>query len=291
MSVTIRRMTAADIEMGDSLRALAGWNQTLADWRRILSMEPDGCFVAEWDGQAVGTTSTTCYGTDLAWVGMVLVHPDYRGRGIGRALMDHCLAHLHKRGIRSIMLDATPLGEILYTKLGFTVASRLARWERSSVAAVCDPGLPEKSLASKRCGVLAATQTDLPGLVQVDARVFGVARQPLIRELARSNLATLVSDANPASAFGMIRAGVTADYLGPVESENPELARQLIQALLERTERPVFWDIPDANSAAIQLAEEFDFRHQRPLARMVFGAAPPPGMPDWQYAIADPACG
>jgi len=134
MSVAIRQMTAADVGMGDSLRALAGWNQTPADWRRILSLEPGGCFVAEWDGLPVGTTTTTCYGTELAWIGMVLVHPDFRGRGIGRALMDHCVEYLKRRGLRSIMLDATPLGERLYSraKSNLKCGRRSFAWMRVS---------------------------------------------------------------------------------------------------------------------------------------------------------------
>src|SRR5437870_2531869 len=74
-NVQFRLMTAADLDFADSLRALAGWNQTRNDWRRLLTHEPRGCFIAEWDGSPAGTSTTTCYGTDLAWIGMVLVDP------------------------------------------------------------------------------------------------------------------------------------------------------------------------------------------------------------------------
>jgi len=283
MSVAIRQMTAADVGMGDSLRALAGWNQTPADWRRILSLEPGGCFVAEWDGLPVGTTTTTCYGTELAWIGMVLVHPDFRGRGIGRALMDHCVEYLKRRGLRSIMLDATPLGERLYSKLGFSVASRLARWERAAMG---------ERPPAKYPGACEIKSEMWPEIVRMDASVFGVPRERLLDELRRDSLATL----HPASkfaprGFGMIRPGVAADYLGPVEVDDSEFAERLVCTLLEQTGRRVFWDIPEENRAAIELAEHFGFRRQRPLARMVCGHSPPAGIPDRQYAIADPACG
>ena len=103
-------MTPAELDFADSLRALAGWNQTRNDWQRLLAHEPRGCFVAEWNGALAGTATTTCYGTDLAWIGMVLVHPDYRRRGIGTALLQQCLDYLSGRGVRCIKLDATPLG-------------------------------------------------------------------------------------------------------------------------------------------------------------------------------------
>jgi len=71
----LRLMTRDDLPFADSVRSLEGWNQTLADWERFLTLQPDGCFVAEWNGTRAGTAATTIYGSDLAWIGMVLVHP------------------------------------------------------------------------------------------------------------------------------------------------------------------------------------------------------------------------
>ena len=44
--VSLRRLIDGDLQAADELRRLAGWNQTLADWRRLLWLEPRGCFVA-----------------------------------------------------------------------------------------------------------------------------------------------------------------------------------------------------------------------------------------------------
>src|SRR5881409_405096 len=59
-----------DLPFADSLRALAGWNQTLGDWERFLVTEPTGCFLAEWNGTPAGTATTMVYGPELAWIGM-----------------------------------------------------------------------------------------------------------------------------------------------------------------------------------------------------------------------------
>src|SRR5262245_45326262 len=121
-------MTAADVPLGMRLKQQAGWNQTEADWRRFLDLEPDGCFVAELDGAAVGTTTTCTFGP-VAWVAMVLVDTAVRGRGVGTALMRHALAYLDGRGVRTVRLDATPLGQPIYEKLGFAPQFQLARYE------------------------------------------------------------------------------------------------------------------------------------------------------------------
>ena len=129
--IRLRLLTPRDLAFAEVVRAAAGWNQTPADWRRFLELEPSGCFLAEWEGAPAGTATTLVHGPELAWIGMVLVHPDYRRRGIGRALLEHCLGHLQARGVQCIKLDATPLGQPVYERLGFRAEWTLARWERA----------------------------------------------------------------------------------------------------------------------------------------------------------------
>src|SRR5438128_8489540 len=128
--MTIRLLTEGDLGFADELRRLAGWNQTLPDWRRFLALSPDGCFLASCEGASAGVATTTIYGRELAWIGTVLVHPDYRRAGFGRALVQQCLDYLRGRGISTIKLDATPLGQKVYEPLGFRVETTFTRWER-----------------------------------------------------------------------------------------------------------------------------------------------------------------
>src|SRR5580704_1065850 len=51
--ISLRRMIEADLIAIDELRRLAGWNQTPEDWRRLLQLEPDGCFVAVQESREV----------------------------------------------------------------------------------------------------------------------------------------------------------------------------------------------------------------------------------------------
>src|SRR5262245_51242984 len=85
---SLRRMTQTDLTDPDELLRLAGWNQTPEDWCHMLELQPEGCFVAEAQSKTVlGTVTTITYGGTIAWIGMMLVHPDHRRKGIGRALM------------------------------------------------------------------------------------------------------------------------------------------------------------------------------------------------------------
>ena len=135
-NITLRQMTEGDVPAADELRRLAGWNQTLEDWRRMLRLEPRGCFVAVQNGEVVGTVTTTTHGQALAWIGMMLVHPEHQRRSIGTRLMRLALEYLQGRGVKCVKLDATPAGRPLYEKLGFVSQNGMLtnsfRWGISS---------------------------------------------------------------------------------------------------------------------------------------------------------------
>ena len=120
-------MTAADVADGMRLKAEAGWNQVEADWRRFLALGGEGCFVAERQGQVVGSV-TTCRFGPVGWVAMLLVEKAHRGAGIGRVLLIRALEHLESGGARSVRLDATAPGRPLYESLGFRVDFHLGRY-------------------------------------------------------------------------------------------------------------------------------------------------------------------
>src|SRR5262245_14242902 len=124
--IRLRPMTGDDVPAGLALSRQAGWNQTRADWLRALALQPDGCFVAD-EGGVAGVCCTCVFGP-VAWVALMLVDVERRRSGIGRALMEHALAFLDAQKVASVRLDATPLGQPLYERLGFAPQFSLARY-------------------------------------------------------------------------------------------------------------------------------------------------------------------
>ena len=157
-------MTIADVPQGMRLKELAGWNQTEADLRRFLKLQPDGCFVAEVAGQVVGTVTAFIFG-NVAWIAMVLVDPQYRKHGIGTALMTQALA---VTGQRTVRLDATALGQPVYAKLGFVGEYELTRYV----------GMLTGSNGS------ATTPASLETVTQLDFQVTATPRASLLETLA-----------------------------------------------------------------------------------------------------------
>src|SRR5262249_25739434 len=124
-------LTLADIPAAMRLKDKAGWNQTEEDWRRVIELEPEGCFGIDRDGELVATTSATCYGIELAWIGMVLTDPRFRARGLASQLMQRTLDFLDERKAPCVKLDATDMGRGVYLKFGFVDERPIERWARA----------------------------------------------------------------------------------------------------------------------------------------------------------------
>ncbi len=195
-----RLLDREDLPFADSLRALAGWNQTLGDWERFLAIEPTGCFLAEWNGTCAGTATSIVYGPELGWIGMVLVHPEFQRRGIGRALLQHCIELLRGRGVQCIKLDATPLGRTVYRGLRFQDEWTLKRWSRP-------PATPQVTALDASLRAWRAADEQILG--PLDASAFGVSRQRLLAALASQSRCAVVLEPEPGrpAGFGMLRPG------------------------------------------------------------------------------------
>jgi len=276
----IRVMTPADIPAGMRLKDLAGWNQTSEDWGRFLQESPEGCFVAECDGRVAGTVTTIVYEGRVAWVGMVLVDPDFRGQGMGTALLERAIDHLDARAVPCVKLDATPQGKPLYATLGFKVEYEIERWMLKRTAS---PGSPATGRVE-----------DLTAIFALDAEVFGANRSALLQSVADAapELGRVARHGAALEGYALGRKGSRADHLGPWISRNPSAARELLENFLEHSRRDtIFVDVPAQNPWASPLVQKKGFELSRPLTRMVRGENRHPGRPDLACAILGPEFG
>lgn len=279
----MRRMRPSDIPAGLRLTAQANWNQTPADWQHLLTWEPDGCWVLDLDGRLVGTVTTTCYGAELAWVGMVLVDVTQRRQGFGHRLLLHALSHLEERGVGAVMLDATPLGQPLYEGLGFHEVYTLDRWQGMAISASAEP-LPAQPLAP---GDFSSAGREL------DRRAFGLDRRRLLHDLQVAAGAKGFQTGNDdgTSGFVLLRPGAQRWHIGPLVAGDAESARGLLQAALAALAgQPVGLDVPRL-PAAQNLVRRAGLEPVRQFVRMLRGGPPPAGDLALVYATAGPEIG
>lgn len=280
-------LTVNDIAAADQLRALAGWNQTEKDWRRFLDLGQAKCFGAFQKETLIGTVSAIAYENDLAWIGMMLVHPDYRRMGIGSGLMRQAIDWIKGRGGQCIKLDATPAGQLVYQTMGFVPETNLRRWQGTEIERQSGSPVRRQSQAQE------LQKEDWPSILEMDLAAFGVDRSELLQSLVgEARCALVIHNEGGIAALGALRAGSHADYIGPVLGRNKQAGRILIENLLARAgTRLVAWDIPDENSEAQAIACSLGFKPARPFCRMRLGRASFAAQLQLQFAIADPSLG
>ncbi|MGI8782883.1 MAG: GNAT family N-acetyltransferase [Acidobacteriota bacterium] len=278
--VVHRDMTIADIPAGLALCRASHWNQLARDWELFLRLSPRGCRVATVDDAVVGTVTTVRYENRFSWIGMVLVNPAQRGRGIGTRLLVEALELLADMG--SIRLDATPAGQVIYEKLNFLEEYRLSRMEIDG----------SQVRAQAQVSVTPMTADDFVEVLELDRAVFGADRRAVLESMIEGapEYARVVRAQAGIEGYTFGRHGFRFEHIGPLVARDQQTARNLTLTCLAQHPMPFILDASDWPDWK-QWLESVGFRVQRPFIRMYRGANPFAGRPDQQFAILGPEFG
>ncbi len=112
---------------GTLYRKEYGWDYTfegyvaesLAEFVLSFDARKDCLWIAEMDGQIVGSIGIVGESSSQAQLRWFLVHPTMRGRGVGRDLLDKALQFCRERGLESVFL---------WTVSDLKVAAHLYEW-------------------------------------------------------------------------------------------------------------------------------------------------------------------
>jgi len=115
--------------------------------------------VAEDAGQFLGCGALAVLTADLAEVRSLAVRPEACGRGVGKAIVDACVARARERGLHRVF--ALTLVPEFFTKCGFTLTS-LGRLPEKS-AAEC-PVCPKRFACDEHAMLLHLDGTTPPAL-------------------------------------------------------------------------------------------------------------------------------
>jgi GNAT superfamily N-acetyltransferase len=111
----------------------------------VYVIEPPDCvpnldaWVYIHEGAAVAGAWSYINETDCGLYAIGTV-PDFRRRGLATTLIEHILAHAHRRGARTASLQSTTEGESLYRSLRFAAAGRYEEWVPASASPVSTSG-------------------------------------------------------------------------------------------------------------------------------------------------------
>jgi len=272
-------MTLDDLDFCLGMFSLAGWGNTGDDVRRMLSYEPGGCFVVSIGGVDVGMVGSIGYG-DVGYVGNLIVLPGHRGRGIGATLMRAALDHLEGTGVKSIRLDSVERAIPLYRRLGF-------REERYSLRFTGVAKRRQTALAS------AMTEDDLPGVVELDGRIFGLPRARVLERVYEDfpEHCFVAREGDDVLGYIMAKKGDGIHRIGPwiCEPRRPELARALLLRLMDGlTGRRLWVGVLEGNPVSVEILRRSGFGSLPSSLRMCRGECTDSGIAESMFSVGGP---
>lgn len=255
----IRRMTPAELGQVIEWAVQEGWNPGLGDAPAFHAADPQGFFLAEVAGEAVGAISVVNHSDDFAFLGLFICRPKWRGRGIGRALWREGLAHA---GSRTIGLDGVAAQEANYARSGFVRTGATLRFE----------GPPATGTGPT---VRAMRPEDLPVLLDLDRAATGIERARFLSAWTggTSDRQTIVLERDGRiGAFATARICRLGCKVGSIIAPDADCAVALINSVQWSGARII--DVPEANHAFISALVAKGYRETFRTARMYRGPAP-----------------
>lgn len=278
----IRAMREEDIPGAMRLKTAENWNQTEHDWRTLLKLDPQLCLVATSAGHVVGTVTAANYANELAWIGMMLVDKDFRGRGLGKRLLTTLIEKLGT--CQSIKLDATATGLPLYEALGFK--------EELSIDRMVTTYLDADFRSVDDSAVKPMTEAEWPNALGLDHTFFGADRSRLLTEILLRNPGWYLERNGKMTGYLLARSGSNYTQLGPLSAETNEDTKILLASALKSfTGKLVLVDILQDKTDLKEFLAPLGFNVQRSFTRMYLKSNAFSGSVKNQFLIAGPELG
>lgn len=257
-----RAMTPADLDVALGWAADEGWNPGLDDAARFRVADPAGFLALHEGDEPVASISVVRYGDAFGFLGLYIVRPDRRGRGLGMALWRAGMAHL---GRRVVGLDGVVAQQANYARSGFAAAHRSVRYTGT-------PSIP----AARDPTVTAPDPAMLPAFLTFDRAHFPAPRTDFLRGwlFGHGHVARVRIVDGSVAGYGVRRPCRAGAKIGPLFARDAATAEALALALLEGAEGPVALDVPEPNAAGAALARRLGLAPVFETARMYRGPAP-----------------
>lgn len=244
MSFVIKQAGLREIETALGWAKAEGWNPGLADAASFYAADASGFFVGEWEGRMVASIAAVKYGEAFAFVGLYIVQPEFRGRGLGLATWERAMASL---GGRNVGLDGVIERQAAYSKSGFTTVHRNVRYGGRVRSMGREAGAGRSTIPAEAWGVLS----------EFDRRFFPAERASFLKAwLAQPGVETCFDERDgKICGYGVMRRCHEGRKIGPLFAIDAVAARRVLEELLSRVgDEPVFLDVPEDNAAAVALA-------------------------------------
>ncbi len=264
--VIIRHWIQADIDYVSESVSREGWGHTKRDVERCWKLEPNGCFIAEFQNKPVGHVFSIRYGK-IGWIGLLIVNPERRGQGIGYGLMKTAVDYLQRAGGETIRLEAVEKAVPLYQRLGFSEEFDSLRFHRQ---------LQGEKLQFEKAKTFQICEDDVVNVAQFDAPHFGASRLPVLQGIYKDHprFCFLAKEKGNIVGYVMARQTQKGFWIGPWICLNYETAWRLFSTLVDAIEgedSELRVGLPVLNTSGRGLMDKLGFQLAGKSIHMVLG--------------------
>lgn len=222
----VRPLTRDELDVVLRWAVDAGWNPGLHDADALWAADPDALWGVEVDGMLVGAGATVRRGSRSGGVGLLLVEPSHRSRGIGSLtfpfLVDGALSRLEAGA--GLVLDCPESYQDFCERFGFVPVRRVAR--STAVATLGRRGPYTGQLR-------ALAQLPFDRVVAYDAKFSGGERPDFLRAwmTPKGGLGLGAYEAGWLIGMAILRPAHDGYRIGPFYAESRDIAEDLFVAL------------------------------------------------------------
>ncbi len=241
--------TQLDIPILDALRP-PDWTDIKVPFQFYLSSE--FCFPIKltFEDKIIGVGCTIIH-DDVAWLGHIIVHPDFRNQGHGTTITKHLIKFAEDHKTSTIFLIATDMGAPVYSKLGFETETEYLFYKEVL--------LKEKFVRSNN--VIPFQEKYFDQLCQLDKKLSSENRLSHLTEHCNSGIVYLENDR--VQGFYLPNFGE-----GIILAEHPSAGIELLKLHLTNNDKIVF---TIDNTSALQFMMQHSFEYFRKAKRMRLG--------------------
>jgi GNAT superfamily N-acetyltransferase len=229
-----------------------GWDNIATFYE--FYVQQDFCFpIGVWDENRLIGVGCAIQNGDTGWLSHIIVHEDYRGKGIGKTITETVVNMLKNQHIHDIQLIATDLGEPVYQKLGFEICGEYLFLKGSNIP-------PENHDFIQKIDATYWEQ-----VLAIDQAISGEYREKMLQTVYQN-------------AFGFVKNGELQGYYLPEMCEgliyalNEEAGIRLLNFKLNQKQEVIQKvALPIQNTVAIDYLEKQGFEVFRRLSRMCLG--------------------
>ncbi|MGE6347672.1 GNAT family N-acetyltransferase [Bacillus mycoides] len=252
LKMRVERLSREKTEDIVALSSYIGWDYNREEIETILNTGIVYGVVNERE-ELIASAAIILYGETLASIGMVIVHPDYKGRGIGKIITDSCVKSVSTQ--TPIMLIATDDGKILYKKIGFRAVSHVSKY-------ICNSYNANYHCVGNEEYIVNYEERDLEEIIQIDKDAFGTNREGFLKyRIIQSEQCIITKDAQQnVLGYGISIQTPENKIIGPIVAKNDKMAMRMAHYLVREHNGKLRIDVPEGKKDFMKELEIIGFK-------------------------------